>query len=634
MVIQLITHPMLLPVTVPLLAGLVCLLIPPERFIPAANSLRSSLAVLCTLIVMMLVWPLFRQAGTTLELAPWLSLRVDALSAFILLAVGLFGLLIAIYSVGYMKGHERHREYFTYLLWTLGLSCGVILANDLLFLFVCWGFLGLTLYLMIGIAGPGAAEAARKSLMIIGGSDALLLFGIVLFWRLTGATRMDAEGLALDSPMAYVAFLAFVISALAKAGAVPFHTWVPDCGEKADAPVSAYLPASLDKLLGIYLLARCVMDLFVPTPAMYMMLMLVGAVTVLSAVMMALVQHDLKRLLSFHAVSQVGYMVLGIGSGTAIGLAGGLFHMLNHAIYKCALFLCAGVVEKETGTTDLDRLGGLARMMPVTFIAFTVAALSISGIPPLNGFASKWMVYQGIILSGGSSDQGGGLAWVIWLAVAMLGSALTLASFVKVLHATFLCKPSPEIQKLAASQGIRERHPSMLLPLVILASLCVIFGVFAFPLPLEWLIFPVVQVDIPGVWWAGLATVLILVGIIFGLVIYALTMRSGKLRRVRTYIGGEQLQDVYLSGEQTGPARHVEVTGIDFYNTIEQLPALQRLYTLARAKAFDIYELIKNSANYLIKMLRSLHTGVLPAYLRWFVIGLLVVVWVVTQTGS
>jgi len=331
------------------------------------------------------------------------------LSAFILLAVAFFGLIVAIYSVGYMKGREQQREYFTYLLWTLGVSCGVVLANDLLFLLVCWGFLGLTLYLMASIAGPNAAEAARKSLMIIGGSDALMLLGIVIYWNLTGTTRMDGGAIALDSPLAYTAFLTLLAGAFAKAGAVPFHTWVPGFGEKVDAPVSAFLPASLDKLLGIYLLARCVLDLFVPTPMMYGMLMLLGAVTVISAVLMALVQHDLKRLLSYHAISQVGYMILGIGTGTAIGLAGGLFHMLNNTIYKSALFLVAGNVEKETGTTDLDRLGGLARLMPVTFIACTVAALSISGIPPLNGFASKWMIYQGII----STGENGGLTWVV-----------------------------------------------------------------------------------------------------------------------------------------------------------------------------------------------------------------------------
>jgi len=618
---QLITHPMALPVVFPLLAGLVCLLIPNR-----ASGLRSVLSVLSTAIVLALVWPLFQQAGTTWDPLPWLSLRVDVLSAFILLAVAFFGLLIAVYSVAYMKDHPRHREYFTYLLWTLAVSCGVVLANDLLVLLVFWGFLGLMLYLMAGLSGPGAAEAARKSLMIIGGTDALMLLGIAIFWQLAGSTRMDGMAMALDSPLAYAAFLTILAGAFAKAGAVPFHTWVPGFGEHTDAPVSAYLPASLDKLLGIYLLARCVLDLFIPTPVIYGMLMLLGAVTVLSAVMMALVQHDLKRLLSFHAVSQVGYMILGIGTGTAIGLAGGLFHMLNNTIYKSSLFLCAGVVEKQTGTTDLDRLGGLARLMPITFISCTIAALSISGIPPLNGFASKWMIYQGII----SSGENGGLAWVIWLAVAMLGSALTLASFVKVLHATFLCKPSADIRRMT----IRENHGSMLLPLLVLSALCVVFGVFAFQLPLGRMIFPVVQVEAPGVWWAGLATIMILLAVVAGLVMYALTMRGGKLRRVSTYIGGEQMQDVYISGNQKDAQRHVEVTGVDFYDTIEQLPGLQRFYVLTRARVFDIYDFLRRGSIYVVQMLRSLHTGVLPVYLRWFVTGLVLVVWVITKEGG
>jgi len=621
MLIQLLTHPILLPVVLPLLMGLVCLLIP-----NLMNSLRSLLAVLTTFVVLALVWPLFQQTNLVLDPLPWLSFRVDVLSAFILLAVAFFGLLIAIYSVGYMKGHARHREYFTYLLWTLGISCAVVLANDLLLLLVCWGFLALMLYLMAGISGPGAAEAARKSLMIIGGTDALMLLGIVIYWQLTGSTRMDGPAIALDSPLAYTAFLTLLAAAFAKAGAIPFHTWVPDFGEKVDAPVSAFLPASLDKLLGIYLLARCVLDLFVPTPFIYGMLMLLGAVTVISAVLMALVQHDLKRLLSFHAVSQVGYMILGIGTGTAIGLAGGLFHMLNNTIYKSSLFLCAGVIEKETGTTDLDSLGGLARLMPVTFFSCTVAALSISGIPPLNGFASKWMIYQGII----SSGEGAGPGWIVWLAVAMLGSALTLASFVKVLHATFLCKASP----LVKQKNIQENSISMLIPMVILSVLCVVFGVFAFQIPLGWMILPIVSTEIPGVWWSGLATVLILLAMLFGLVVYLLSMRGGKLRQVRTYIGGEQMQDVYISDMQQSRHRNVEVTGVDFYNTIEQLPGLQKFYALTRDRVFDIYEILRRGFNYFIQMLRSLHSGILPVYLRWFVAGLLVVVWVVTETGS
>jgi NADH:ubiquinone oxidoreductase subunit 5 (subunit L)/multisubunit Na+/H+ antiporter MnhA subunit len=264
--------------------------------------------------------------------------------------------------------------------------------------------------------------------------------------------------------------------------------------------------------------------------------------------------------------------------------------------------------------------------MPVTFVTCTIAALSISGIPPLNGFASKWMIYQGII----SSGEGAGPGWIIWLAVAMLGSALTLASFVKVLHAGFLCKPSPLVQK----KQIRENRISMLMPLAVLALLCIVFGVFAFQIPLAWMIFPAVPAEIPGIWWSGMATVLLLTAMFAGLLVYLLSMRGGKIRRVRTYIGGEQIQDVYISGESQTATRNVEVTGVDFYNTIEQLPGLRKYYLLTRAHLFDLYDLLRRGFGYFVQILRSLHTGILPAYLRWFVAGLLVVVWVVTETGG
>ena len=621
--IDLLTHPMLLPVTLPLAAGLLCLLIP-----RAGESLRAGLTVLTTAAVLWFAWPVFQAPGTGFEPFPWLALRVDPLSGFVLLAIAFFAFLIAIFSVSYMRGRDGHRAYFAWYLWTLGVGCAAVLANDLLFLLVCWGFLGLLLYLMAGLSGPGAAGAARKSLMIIGGSDAVLLLGILLYWQLSGSTRMGGAGMggvgiALDGVAAYAAFLAFLAGAFAKAGAVPFHSWLPDFGEHTDAPLSAYLPAALDKLLGIYLLARIMLDLFEPTPGMHLMLMALGAVTIIGAVLMALVQHDLKRLLSYHAVSQVGYMVLGIGTGTAIGLAGGLFHLLNNVIYKSALFLCAGVVEKFTGTTDLDRLGGLARVIPGTFIACTVAALAISGVPPLNGFASKWMIYQGVITSGDVA----GWSWILWLAAAMLGSALTLASFVKVLHATFLCKPAPGVKDIPTGQ----HRPAMLLPLAVLALLCIVFGVFAFRIPLSGLIFPVVGVEVTGVWWSGTATVLILAAIFIGLLVYWLALRGGGIRRVSSWVGGERLDEVYVSGEAEAGGRHLEVTGVDFYRTIEELPGLRRYYALTRQKAFDIYHQLRRSTNYVTGGLRAMHSGILPAYLRWFIAGMLVVVWAVTQ---
>ena len=162
-----------------------------------------------------------------------------------------------------------------------------------------------------------------------------------------------------------------------------------------------------------------------------------GVLTIITAVTMALVQHNYKRLLGFHAVSQVGYMVVGFGLGSLTGIAAGLFHMINHAVYKGGLFLAAGSVEQQTGKEDIEDLGGLSRAMPLTFVTALIFALSISGIPPFNGFASKWMIYQGIIDFGhgtGISNQ----LWMVWLGLAVLGSALTLASFIKFIGGIFL----------------------------------------------------------------------------------------------------------------------------------------------------------------------------------------------------
>jgi NADH-quinone oxidoreductase subunit L len=205
------------------------------------------------------------------------------------------------------------------------------------------------------------------------------------------------------------------------------------------------------------------------------LLMIVGSVTILLAVAMALVQKDFKRLLSYHAISQVGYMVLGIGTALPIGIVGGIFHMINHAMYKSCLFLTGGAVEKQTGTTDLAKLGGIGRKMPVTFICFIIAAAAISGVPPLNGFFSKEMVYDA------SLERN-----VLFYVAALLGSFLTAASFLKLGHSAFLGKRDP------SNDRVKEAPLSMLVPMVVIAGMCVLFGVCNW-LPLNNLVEPVVR---------------------------------------------------------------------------------------------------------------------------------------------
>jgi formate hydrogenlyase subunit 3/multisubunit Na+/H+ antiporter MnhD subunit len=393
---------------------------------------------------------------------------------------------------------------------------------------------------------------------------------------------------------------------------MPFHSWVPDTAEFAPASTTAFLPGSVDKLLGIYVLARVSLYLFNLSGGMALLLLIVGAFTIIAAVMMALVQKDFKRLLGYDAVSQVGYMVLGIGTLNPIGVAGGLFHMVNTAIYKGLLFLCAGSVEKQEGTTDMDKLGGLAKYMPVTFITCVIGALAVSGVPPFSGFVSKWMIYQGVI----GLSKNGGHVWVIWLVAAIFGSALTLAILMKSLHSVFLGVRGKK-------KEVKEVGATMTIPVVVLAILCVVFGVFAYAIPLKGFVLPAVNriaaLTVPEVgqwlgWWSpGLATLFIIVGVFIGLIIYL----AGTLRTARTssmYVGGELL------------TTDERVTGTDFYNTVSDMGFLSQIYRSAEKRAFDTYEIGRRVSFYFIRGFRAIHSGVLPEYLTWTLAGLLVLV--------
>lgn len=543
--------------------------------------------------------------------------KFDKLSVFVGIFIGIFSLLTIIYSVGFMKRGKELVRYYLYIVFTLLASLGAVFSNNIILFMVFWGFLGMLLYLLIGFGKKARTSAtAKKAFIIIGGTDALMLLGVAFIWVLTKEFRIDKMSIPLSTHLAVLAYLCLAAGAFAKAGAMPFHTWVPDVAEDGPVPVVAFLPASLDKLLGIYFLARLSLNIFQMNSGMNTFLMVVGSITIVAAVMMALIQHDLKRLLGYHAVSQVGYMVLGIGTGNPIGIAGGLFHMLNNAVYKSCLFFSGGSVEKRAGTTDLEKLGGLAKAMPITFVTFLIASLAISGVPPFNGFVSKWMVYQGII----ETAKGGGYLWVVWLVAAMFGSALTLASFMKLIHAVFLGQPSSESG--VAGKVLRDVGPSMWIPQGFLVILCIIFGVFALAVPLKMFIFPSLgeEIGFVGVWDAGLATVLIVIGIIIGMVIYLLG-KATKTRETESFVGGEFLE------------KHpdMRVSGIDFYHTIQEMGLLKGIYKLARKKVFDIYEVGSKVTFGFNKVLRYFHNGVLPTYMAWCLLGMAIIFYILLR---
>lgn len=545
---------------------------------------------------------------------PWF--KIDQLNFFVAIAIGVFALLTLIYSSVFMKSMPRSLQYYASILLTTIISIGAVFANNLILLLAFWGFLGLVLYVLISMGREGAELAAKKSLIIVAGSDALMIFGIAILYYFGRTLQMDQLRLELNNFPVSLAFLSIAIACFAKAGAMPMHSWIPDCAASAPLPVTAFLPASLDKLLGIYLLVRLCLHLVVMNATANLFLMVIGAGTIVCAVMMALVQHDLKRLLGYHAVSQVGYMVLGIGTGNPVGIAGGLFHMLNHAIYKSCLFFSAGNVEYRLKTSELDKLGGLAKLMPLTYISAMIASFSISGIPPFNGFISKWLIYQGLFLNISSKSSVWQLALSVFcLIAALFGSALTLASFMKLLHAVFLG------QRLTISrpEEVKEVPWQMWVPCVILAFTCVLFGVFAFAIPLRYCIFPAISLyslmnseNLIGSWRPVLTTALLISGLILGFIIFKVTNSAKSFRRDASFTGGEipPLQEENM------------ISGTEFYNTIKEIRVLRNIYKRAEEGFFDIYCQAKRIFC-LSRLLQYLHNGVLPTYLVWVLLGML-----------
>jgi len=616
------TSMLCIPVFLPLIIGFVILFLPNKL-----SSVFRALTLIISIIAFVLAISIFTSGGSD---ATWSVLQLDGLElilmlsatklgAFMLLFAMGFGLLITLYSLRSRSADDEKRNaniYYGATLLAIGGSAGILLSNNLLFLLIFWEIVTVSLYLLITTGGRNSNFAATKSFAMIGASDAALMLGVIMVWALSGTFVISNVRLEATLALPIIAFLLLMLAAITKAGALPLHTWVPTSGQYAPASVMALLPAALDKLLGIYLLIIIVRKMFiVQTAALSLVLAIIGAVTIIVAVMIAMVQHNLKKLLSYHAISQVGYMILGIATGTPVGIAGGVFHMLNNAIYKCCLFLCGGAVEQQTGTADLEELGGLGKKMPWTFAACMIAALSISGIPPLNGFVSKWMIYQGVIQMGAEKVGATAGLWPLWLVAAMFGSALTLASFVKLIHSIFLSRMPSGLKE------VREVSSLQIIPMAVLAVLCVIFGIFYYNVPLKMFIYPaldIIEEPALSTWGAGFATILIAVGIFIGLLIWFIGKLSDKIRIVPTWTCGETQQNDQMI-----------IPGTHFYKTVVQMDGLKQLYSGQEKGYFDTYDQGGRFGLCLTSFLRWLHSGVLSMYLTWIILGLLVVLFVV-----
>ena len=583
------------------------------------NWLSGIAAIAASFFNLFWAYQIFCETGTSLSI-PWagwffqFSLGNYHFNSFILIAAALFGALLSIYNTIFLKDKPYGWLFHAYFLLTIGFVNGAVLADNLLLLLFFWeGLLGL-MFGMIYLGNRDAYQTAIKAVIIAGVTDLCMMFGIGMSVYLAKTATISEMKVPMEG-LGGLAFVLLVIGAISKAGSMPFHSWIPDAASNAPMPFLPLIPAALEKLLGIYLLARITLDIFELDGSSWgsTMLMTVGACTILLAVAMALVQKEYKRLLSYHAISQVGYMILGIGTCTPVGIIGGLFHMINHTLYKCCLFLTGGAVERQAGTTDLKAIGGLKSKMPITFIVFLVAAASICGVPPFNGFFSKEMVYDGALERG-----------TIFYLAAVLGSVLTAASFLKLGHAAY-------VDKRGDMGKVKEAPVLMLIPGIILAALCLFFGL-GHGFPLREFIQPIVGARLEGHDFSVFHFNIVLVG---GTAVALL------LAIINHFVG------VKKSGSGLGAVDHVHYA-----------PGLHQVYDAAEKRYFDPYNWAKNvgkvvayigwgidrcvdfilskvipfAAMGVSAIIRAAHNGSHVTYLAWSLVGLALVI-IACMTG-
>jgi hydrogenase-4 component B len=421
------------------------------------------------------------------------SFSYDALAAFFNLVLAILASAVSIYSFGYLKEFEGSRNigFFGFLFHILLLSLTIVFtaANAFLFL-IGWEVMALAAYGLVTFYHEDQ-ETRRAGLLyvIMAHIDAgCLLLGFALLIQASGSAEFASfHGAAaqLSSGRQTAAFVLFFLGFGIKAGVIPFHIWLPAAHPVAPSNISALLSSIVIKA-GIYGMARIFLDSLGGVPSWAgLLVLIVGVVSAVLGVLYALMEHDLKRLLAYHSIENIGIILMGLGAALIFRVAGhpllagvaliaAMFHTLNHAIFKCLLFLGAGSVLHSTGTRNMEKMGGLIRPMPVTAFCFLIGAVAISGLPPLNGFVSEWLTYQSLLAGFGAT---GGLTRILFpLAGSMLAltGALAAACFVKAFAITFLALP-----RGAESRNAHEAPRTMLIGMGCLAFACLALGLGA-----------------------------------------------------------------------------------------------------------------------------------------------------------
>lgn len=408
---------------------------------------------------------------------------LDGFNAIIVCIINLIGFLSAIYSISYIKRYTAGNYFYALFCLMIGGMNGVVLSGDLFNIFVFLEISVISSYALVAFGvEKNELEASFKYQVLGGMASFLILFGIgFIYWKTKTLNIADIkEAFSNGYDKTYYLFVQILILSGfgLKAAIIPFHAWLPDAHSSAPSPISAMLSGVFIKAVGIYVILRLFFNMFVVSEGMAILITTMGTLSMVIGVFLAIGQWDIKRLLAYHSISQMGYVVLSVGIGmilisrgsepevAALAIAGGIYHLINHAAFKGLLFLNAGAIEYSTGTRNLNEMGGLARSMPVTSATSFIASMSISGVPPFNGFFSKLIIIIAAIMA----------KFYLLAVLAVIVSIITLASFLKFQRYAFYNKPD-----ISGNKQIKEVPFPMTFSMIILSIICVLLSLLAIP---------------------------------------------------------------------------------------------------------------------------------------------------------
>jgi multicomponent Na+:H+ antiporter subunit D len=410
-------------------------------------------------------------------------MAMDGFNAIIVCIINSIGLLSALYSISYIKRYTAGNYFYALFCLMIGGMNGVVLSGDLFNIFVFLEISVISSYALVAFGVEKSELEASFKYQVLGGlASFLILFGIgFIYWKTKTLNIADIkEAFTAGYDKTYYLFVQILILSGfgLKAAIIPFHAWLPDAHSSAPSPISAMLSGVFIKAVGIYVILRLFFNMFVVSEGMAILITTLGTLSMVIGVFLAIGQWDIKRLLAYHSISQMGYVILSVGIGmilisrgskpevAALAIAGGIFHLINHAAFKGLLFLNAGAIEYTIGTRNLKEMGGLARSMPVTSATSFIASMSISGVPPFNGFFSKLIIIIAAIMA----------RFYLLAALAVIVSIITLASFLKFQRYAFYNKSDAGNNRL-----IKEVPFPMAFSMVVLSIICVLLSLLVIP---------------------------------------------------------------------------------------------------------------------------------------------------------